>query len=157
MKQDIRLDLSKSRAARTGAIAALVWSCLVVGASDASARNEFKNGFEDELGRIVAHRVAAIGQAVLAPPIVVREEIRVAPVRPRWTPQPRAWRPRRHFHPPHRGHGHWRWKRHHRHRRGCGARAVSSRVTVIETRERPRHRSRRDRVERSRWRAAYDY
>ena len=156
MKQDIRLDLTKSRGAPTGAIVALVGSCLLLGASTSSARNEFKNGFEDELGRIVAHQVAAIGQAVLAPPLVVREEVRVERVRPRWAPRPRAWRPHRHVHPPRR-HGPWRWKRPHRHHRGCGARGISTRVTVIETRERPRHRHRRSWVERSRWRARYDY
>ena len=39
----------------------------IVFASPAAARDEFKNAFEFELGRIVAHEVAAIGHAIVRP------------------------------------------------------------------------------------------
>lgn len=165
MNTPIPLHLCKSTAARTGAACALVLACLVLGASTASARNEFKNGFEDELGRIVAHRVAMIGRAVLLSPVVVREQVYVERPRPRVVPRPRVWRPRpharfrsRHSFPRH--HRHWApWRGHrgprHLHRHGCRHRHVSTRVTVVETGGGPRHLD-REHEQRAGWRTRHD-
>ena len=56
------------RIARRAGLAAAATLALGVGlaASPAAARNDFANGFEDELGRIVAHQVARIGREVVA-------------------------------------------------------------------------------------------
>ena len=163
MTTRIRHPLGTFMAGRTGATLALIGACLALGAPTASARNEFKNGFEDELGRIVAHRIATLGQTVLIRPVIVREEVYVERPRPRvvprpgvWQPRPRAhFRPRHHFRQHHRPWRTWRGHRGHLHRRGWGHRHASTRFTGIQTREGSR-RDFRKRGHRARWRGHRD-
>jgi hypothetical protein len=120
----------RARSATSGAV---LMASIVACASAASARNEFKNGFEDEWGRIVAHQVAAVGRALWLPPIVVREPLRIERPRPRVVAPPRVWRPRPRAHPRRS----WNGPRAHRHRH-CDRHRASRTYTVIETREIPR-------------------
>jgi hypothetical protein len=113
------------------AAAALVAGATLFGASPAHARNEFKNGFEDQLGRIAAVGAVNFGLSVLsggyypvAPavvPVPVAPVVYAPPVyyRPVYHPvHPAYYGPRhvvvkhkhvKHYrHGKHRGHGH-RW------------------------------------------------
>ena len=168
------VDRTPSRTSWLGAAFALVAAALVFGAGPAEAKNEFKDAFEDGLGRIVAQQVAAVGPAVLLPPVAVRTERYYAP------PVPYPYEYRRHYGPRHyrkhhrhdyrkrdrhhyrhghrhhhhaRKHGHHR-RKHHVHDRRCGHDVRSTTVTVIEHREDRRDR-RSDR--RPGRRARYDY
>lgn len=102
-----------ARPAMLGAALALALGTLVLGASPADARNDFRNGFEDEMGRIVAHHVAAVGHAILAGPVVIHKEVHIRHGRP--------YRHRVHRHPHARPHRH-KIHRHRAHRRDCGHR-----------------------------------
>jgi hypothetical protein len=63
--------------------AALVGGATLFGASPAQARNEFKNGFEDQLGRIAAVGAVNFGLSVLSggyyPAYPVAPAVAVAP------------------------------------------------------------------------------
>jgi hypothetical protein len=63
--------------------AALVGGATLLGASPAQARNEFKNGFEDQLGRIAAVGAVHFGLSVLSggyyPAYPVAPAVAVAP------------------------------------------------------------------------------
>ena len=115
----------KSRGTLLGAAFALGLGTLLLGAAPADARNEFKNGFEDAFGRIVAHHVAAIGHAVIAPAVVFHEQAHYAPpIRRHYRPHYNGHhvykrRQGRHY----RGHGH-------RHHAGCGHGFAPIRVSV---------------------------
>lgn len=90
---------TSNRAVRRGlvaiAAAGLVGSAVLFGAAPARANNEFKNGFEDQLGRIAAVGAVNFGLSVLsggyypAYPAVV--PVPVAPVY--YTPPPVYYRP----------------------------------------------------------------
>lgn len=105
-----------SRRGRT----ALVTTALALGigslalANPAAARDEFKNAFEFELGRIVAHQVASVGHAVLTPHVAMHREIYRAP---RYYYSHRSPRSYRHPHRSHyKRHSH---ARHHKRYRSC--------------------------------------
>jgi hypothetical protein len=57
------------RAPRSSALAALL-ACAALGLAAAPARagNEFKNGFEDQIGRLLAFQVFQAGQVILGAP-----------------------------------------------------------------------------------------
>jgi hypothetical protein len=84
-----------------GALAALA-ACAAFGlaAAPAAAGNEFKNAFEDQLGRLLAVEVFHAGHVILGHP-----------------PYAYAWVPR---HAPAPRHAHWRGHRRHRHAEPCG-------------------------------------
>ena len=117
--------------ARSVASGAVLMTSIVVCASAASAGDAFKRGFENELGRIVAHQVASVGQALWFPTIVVREPLRIERPRPRVVAPPRYWRPRPHAHPRRS----WKGPRARRH---CDRHRAPRVYTVIERRELPR-------------------
>jgi hypothetical protein len=105
---------------------ATVLGVMLITAAPASARDEFGRGFENEMGRIVAHAAVGAGfglfHAVAAPPVVVHH--RPAPVvvhhervyyddhRPHY----KHYKSKHHYrhvrhhrgHGDHRGHGHYR-------------------------------------------------
>lgn len=85
----------------------------IVFASPAVARDEFKNAFEFELGRIVAHEVAAIGHAIVLPHVRVHHNPISAVVyeAPRHTV---AHRVHRTYGPPAQARGHGHCKHHRR-------------------------------------------
>ena len=111
--------LSTGAATRKGRTA-LVTTALALGigslvlASAATARDEFKNAFEFELGRLVAHQVASVGHAILTPHVAMHREIYRAPGYYHSYHSPHS-----HRHP-HRSHyrKHSR-ARHHKHYRSC--------------------------------------
>ena len=92
---------------------ALGLGTLLGAAKPADAGNEFSNGFEHELGRIVARSVAAIGYPILVPEIVVYRETHYDGRRDagdQWRRHARRYSWRRH----HRWH-HGRFRHHRRH------------------------------------------
>lgn len=123
---------TKSRAALLGAAFALGLGTVLWGPAPADARSEFKNGFEHELGRIVAHHIAAIGHAAIAPTVVVHQRVHYErPARTHYR------RDRHHrYHDRHRRHRggdrHGYRGRGYRHHRGGSHAYGHSRVTVIE-------------------------
>lgn len=48
------------------ALATLAAAAGLLAAGPAHARNEFENGFEDEIGRILAHEAAYVGRSILS-------------------------------------------------------------------------------------------
>jgi hypothetical protein len=153
-------ERTQSRATLLGAAFALGFATLLLGASPADARNEFKNAFEDELGRIVAHHVAAVGHAVIAPAVVHHEVYYGQPYyRAYHYDGPRHFRPHHPRHHGHRGHGHYKHSRkHHDHHRGCG----HTEVTVVKKKvyrgDRHDDYARHDwRADRRGHRSRYDY
>jgi hypothetical protein len=92
------------RAPRRSALAALaIGAALGLAASPARAGNEFKNGFEDQIGRLLAFEVFHAGHLILGAP-VYRSVTVVRPV-PRPVYVARSWR-----------HGH---RHHHHHDEPC--------------------------------------
>jgi hypothetical protein len=131
-------DRKLPRTRLLGSAFAIGLAALALGAAPASAGSEFKNGFEDELGRIVAHHVAAVGHAVLAAPLIVHHSRYHAPPRYRPLPPPVAHHAHAARRRGHDRHGHLR---RHRHHRGCRHAARPARVTVIEQYGRGGHRA----------------
>jgi hypothetical protein len=122
-------DPKNARPRLLAASFAVGMAALVFGAAPAEAGSEFKNGFEDELGRIVAHHVAAVGHAVIAAPLIVHGGRYHAPPRYRPLPPPARY----HGHAPRgRAHGHYKHRRGHDHYRGRRHAARPARVTVIK-------------------------
>jgi len=153
-KQDLNTEQDNTtrgfRRSRIGLFAAAGLALFVgLGASEAEARNDFANGFEDELGRIVAHSVANIGHAAVA-----------VHYRDHGYHGRRHWKHRRHHRRAKHFNRHYRHKRaHHRghrarkvvihnHYEGCGHRDHFDR---FDRRDRYDRRDRRDR------RRDYDY
>ena len=119
---------TRSRASLLGTALAVSLGTLLLAAEPAQARDEFKDGFEHELGRIVAHGVAAIGHAVLAPAVIVHRGVYHNRRHHRSNP----YYERRH----HRPRGHYRHHRGHRHHASCGHAYGHARVSVYD---RPSH------------------
>jgi len=102
-----------SFAAATGLV---LCAALFAGAGSAHARNDFQNGFEDELGRIVARTTASYAVLHGPPPPPLFEPIRV--VRRDHRDHHWHWRHAQavghvhHGHDRHRGHRHapYRWR-----------------------------------------------
>jgi hypothetical protein len=74
MRQETSRRASGGRGFLVLAVAVAVGAVAVTRAEPARANNDFQNGFEDQLGRIAAYQVAALGVRVLSgayPPVVV--------------------------------------------------------------------------------------
>ena len=137
---------------------ALVTTALALGigslvlANPAAARDEFKNAFEFELGRIVAHEVAAVGHAILTPHVALHREVYRAPGyysyrSPHSHRHPHHRHYRKHSHA--RPYKHYRSCRHHYHRHDRHHRYSRRDHRMSDRRHRHDHRSseRRDRYE----------
>jgi hypothetical protein len=66
MRQETSNRAIQSRGIGLLAIAALVAAVALTGARPARANNEFKNGFEDQLGRIAAYGAVNLGLQILS-------------------------------------------------------------------------------------------
>ena len=87
-------------AARRSALVALaICAALGLAAAPARAGNELKNGFEDQIGRLLAFEVFQAGRVILGAPVYRTVSV-VRPI-------PRPVYPVRHWHHGHR-HGHGR-------------------------------------------------
>ena len=149
----LRSNSAKERVATGTGRAILAATALAMGlgtiavANPASARDEFKNAFEFELGRIVAHEVASIGHAIIRPHVAVHREV--------YVPTPVHYPV--YLYDSHRRHDHRRsWNRGHRHHRKCGHKHgrfdrydrrdhVHDRISKRRDRHRDRVSDRRDR------------
>ncbi|MEE2663703.1 MAG: hypothetical protein VX681_06265 [Myxococcota bacterium] len=144
-------DRNASRTALFGAALALGFGTLLGAATPADARDEFKNGFEHEFGRIVAHGVAALGHSVLAPAIGVHREIHHARPRHHARRDFRRWHHRRHRERYRHHHRHHRQYRHHRgqrHGQFCGHAHARAQRTAIREHGRGNRHERYDSSER---------
>jgi hypothetical protein len=112
------------------ALGAVLFAGLLT-ATPARADSNFERGFENEMGRILAHETVALGKHVIAQasgvPYAVHATVRGEPYRDDYEPQRRH----RHFHRyaerGHRKHAKRHHGRHHRHHEGqysrdCGGR-----------------------------------
>lgn len=114
----MRKKTSGSRRGFAIACVVAVTTLGLVGAAPARAENDFANGFEDQLGRIVAHQAVSLGFLLLsggAHHQAVRYGVRHEPYRG-WThADPYRYRPayrhkrraRRHYRPPRRVYRHF--------------------------------------------------
>jgi len=110
---------------------------VLIAASPATAKNEFENGFKDELGRVAAHEAVGAGRQILAGILIGGPWVAPAPHREpaygydhpgaayRYTPEPYGrtvvHRHDHYYHPVQyeyrsRGHGWGHHRNHHRHR-----------------------------------------
>ena len=123
------------------ALAATVLGVIAITAAPASARDEFSRGFENEMGRIVAHAAVGAGLGLfhaVSPPVVVHHRAAPVVVRHETTyyghrPHPYGRKHWRHVRHPH-GHGY-----HHAHRHYRDQPCDYERRVVIERRGRHAH------------------
>ena len=142
------MNPTRRRAARRPLIALTVFACAALfAAAPAQAGGEFRDGFEDQLGRLAALEVFHMGHVLLTGHAASTHTVHYVPYEVRYAPQHRHHRHYKHHHKhPGRHVGH---HRHHRDGR-CDAhlgrglhRGHHARAAVAERRD-PRRHERRD-------------
>ncbi len=124
--RDSKIGRATKMRRRLAATAFAVAVGSLLATSDALAKNDFANGFEDQLGRIVAHQVAHLGHHVLIQTASLGRDHRYrrrAPVVDHVRPRRHAFR--HHANPSRRHHyrRHYRHERNHAHDRYCKIRS----------------------------------